>query len=156
MTKDEALKLALDALGEIEWSNDSKWQSDRAKAAIADLGALDHFANGGKAIKQPAQQCTGCEGNPSPQNNPCAVCGKPAQQEPFAWADAGDLSADTAFRWCETGNYKTPVYTSSPPKRQPLTKDEITELFYSSHERDFNWPVKFARVIEAKLKEKNT
>ena len=153
MTKDEALKLALEALEEIIWNKDSFLQLD---AITALQEALDHIANGGKVIEQPAQRCTGCEGNPLPQNNPCAVCGKPAQQEPFAWADAGDLSADTAFRWCETGNYKTPVYTSSPPKRQPLTKDEITELFYSSHERDFNWPVKFARVIEAKLKEKNT
>lgn len=32
--KDEALKLALEALGEIEWSNNSQWQSDRAKVAI--------------------------------------------------------------------------------------------------------------------------
>jgi hypothetical protein len=34
MTKDEVLKLALEALGEIEWSNNSQWQSDRAKVAI--------------------------------------------------------------------------------------------------------------------------
>ena len=34
MTKDEALKLTLEALGEIEWSNNSQWQSDRAKVAI--------------------------------------------------------------------------------------------------------------------------
>jgi hypothetical protein len=32
--KDEALALALEALGEIEWSNNSQWQSDRAKVAI--------------------------------------------------------------------------------------------------------------------------
>jgi hypothetical protein len=34
MTQDKALKLALEALGEIEWSNNSQWQSDRAKEAI--------------------------------------------------------------------------------------------------------------------------
>jgi len=33
MTK-EALKKALEAFGEIEWSNNSQWQSDRAKVAI--------------------------------------------------------------------------------------------------------------------------
>ena len=32
-----AMKLALDALGEIEWSNNSQWQSDRAKVAITAL-----------------------------------------------------------------------------------------------------------------------
>ena len=36
MTK-EALKLALEAFGEIDWSNNSQWQSDRAKVAIATL-----------------------------------------------------------------------------------------------------------------------
>ena len=36
MTK-EALKMALEAFGEIEWSNNSQWQSDRAKVAIATL-----------------------------------------------------------------------------------------------------------------------
>ena len=34
MTKDKALKLALEAFGEIDWSNNSQWQSDRAKVAI--------------------------------------------------------------------------------------------------------------------------
>jgi hypothetical protein len=33
----EALKLALEAFGEIEWSNNSQWQSDRAKVAITTL-----------------------------------------------------------------------------------------------------------------------
>ena len=34
--EDEAiLRQALEALEEIQWSNDSKWQSDRAKVAIA-------------------------------------------------------------------------------------------------------------------------
>ena len=36
MTK-KALKLALEAFGEIDWSNNSQWQSDRAKVAIATL-----------------------------------------------------------------------------------------------------------------------
>ena len=33
----EAMKQALEALGEIEWSNNSQWQSDRAKVAITAL-----------------------------------------------------------------------------------------------------------------------
>jgi hypothetical protein len=47
MTKDEALKLALEAFGEIDWSNNSQWQSDRAKVAIATLK---------KAMAQPEQE----------------------------------------------------------------------------------------------------
>ena len=34
MTEREALKLALDAFGEIAWSNETQWQRDRAKEAI--------------------------------------------------------------------------------------------------------------------------
>ena len=52
MTKDEALKLALEAFGEIEWSNNSQWQSDRAKVAITAIK---------EALAQP---------------NFCPICGK--------------------------------------------------------------------------------
>ena len=34
MIEREALKLALDAFGEIAWSNETQWQRDRAKEAI--------------------------------------------------------------------------------------------------------------------------
>ena len=37
MTKDKTLRLALEAFGKIDWSNNSQWQSDRAKVAIASL-----------------------------------------------------------------------------------------------------------------------
>jgi hypothetical protein len=47
MTKDEALKQALEALGEIEWSNNSQWQSDRAKVAITAIK---------EALAQPEQE----------------------------------------------------------------------------------------------------
>lgn len=33
--QDDAIKTLREALGEIEWSNDSKWQADRANAALA-------------------------------------------------------------------------------------------------------------------------
>jgi len=39
MTKDEALRIALDAFGEIAWSNETRWQSNRAKVAIAAIEA---------------------------------------------------------------------------------------------------------------------
>ena len=82
MTK-EAMKLALEAM---ERYQVKRQDFDRFADEITALReALDHIANGGKMIEQPAQQCTGCEGNPSPQNNPCAVCGKPAQQEPVQY-----------------------------------------------------------------------
>jgi hypothetical protein len=39
MTKDEALRIALDAFGEIAWSNETRWQSNRAKVAITAIEA---------------------------------------------------------------------------------------------------------------------
>jgi hypothetical protein len=39
MSKDEALRLALAAFGEIAWSNETQWQSDRAKVAITAIKA---------------------------------------------------------------------------------------------------------------------
>jgi hypothetical protein len=84
MTKDEALKLALEALGEIEWSNNNQWQSDRAKVAITAIK---------EALAQPEQEptcpeckakvlyeCVACSGNnypPKPEErNFCQRCGK--------------------------------------------------------------------------------
>ena len=51
MTKDEALKKALEAFGEIEWSNNSQWQSDRAKVAITAI--KEALAN--KALEKMAE-----------------------------------------------------------------------------------------------------
>lgn len=49
----------------------------------------------------------------------------PAQRQPFAWANTDDLSADTAFRWCEIGDHKTPIYTYPTAQRKPLTDDPL-------------------------------
>jgi len=62
--KDEALKLALEAFGEIDWSNNSQWQSDRAKVAITAIKealaneALDKMAENARELGldyEPAQ-----------------------------------------------------------------------------------------------------
>ena len=38
---EEQILLLVDALKEIEWSNDSRWQSDRARAALAATAPKD-------------------------------------------------------------------------------------------------------------------
>jgi len=51
---------------------------------------LNHFAHTGKwpedSTAPPASQeqaeCVACEGNPAPENNPCAVCGQEQAQQP--------------------------------------------------------------------------
>ena len=76
MTKDEALKLALEAFGEIDWSNNSQWQSDRAKAAIATLK---------EALAQPEQHQDWCASltqmlmSMPPKPAPCNCKPKPEQ-----------------------------------------------------------------------------
>jgi len=60
----DAMKQALDAFGEIAWSNNSQWQSDRAKAAITTLR---------ERLAQPEQEyvidCPRC-GHCCPQRKP--------------------------------------------------------------------------------------
>ena len=45
----------------------------------------------------------------------------PVQQKPYAYANPYDLSANTAFRWCEINEYTMPVYTTPPA--QPAVPD---------------------------------
>ena len=80
MTKDEALKLALEAFGEIDWSNNSQWQSDRAKVAIATLK---------EALAQPEQHQDWCASltqmlmSMPPKPAPCNC--KPKPEQPKVW-----------------------------------------------------------------------
>ena len=82
------------------------------------------------------------------------------QRKPFAWANADDLSADTAFRWCEIGDHKTPVYTSPPAQRTwvGLTDEQLDDVYFcveGGSSAIETWREQ-ARAIEARLKEKNT
>jgi hypothetical protein len=36
------------------------------------------------------------------------------EQRPYAYANPDDISADTAFRWCEINEYTMPLYTTPP------------------------------------------
>ena len=47
---------------------------------------------------------------------------------------------------------------TTPPQRTwvGLTDEEIAELWYDFRDRDMGYAVRFAHVLEAKLKEKNT
>ena len=70
-------------------------------------------------------------------------------QEPVAWmSTVKDDSAFDKFRFAQSDMYPTPVYTA-PPKREwvGLTDEEIVACGWCD--------LKFARNIEAKLKEKN-
>ena len=96
--------------------------------------------------EQPAQQCTGCEGNPSPQNNPCAVCGKPAQRKPLTIKQE-----QKAFEkwWIKEIGDKDDLGSSNVPK--------FTPTFYAITRVEYAWQAWQARAIEAAIaKAENT
>jgi len=137
MTK-EALKLALEAFGEINWSNNSQWQSDRAKVAIATL--KEALAN--EALEKMAENARELGLDYEPEPVPVAV---------VRWNDIGHISWRTHVMLSDD----TPLYTT-PPQRTwvGLTLDERIELA-----QDVDWAIgaycEYAEKIEAKLKAKN-
>ena len=137
MTKDEALKLALEALEEAADAIDS-WGSyasgyfqvkhdlegdiSKAKSAITAIR---------EALAQPEQEpvaCIGTNGELMWLNKPKVIYSKPQ-----------------------------PLYTT-PPQRtwQGLTEDEINEVLGGDIRDEPSGELEFVRAIEAKLKEKNT
>ena len=81
--KDEALKLALEALGEIEWSNNSQWQSDRAKVAIK------------QALAAPVQERNFCERCGKRLGSGIHTCTPPAAQR--TWIGLTDDEIESAL-----------------------------------------------------------
>ena len=182
MTKDEALKLALVAFGEIDWSNNSQWQSDRAKVAIATL--KEALAN--EALEKMAENARelGLDYEPE-QDGECKYCtdGCPAcdarklpTQEPVAWNvvdPTGKIVAtemNSVRGWARIEGYKPTVegllgfheqgwrvVPTTPPQRTwvGLTDEEIDDLSRTmvKGNKSVNW---LCQAIEAKLKEKNT
>jgi hypothetical protein len=75
------------------------------------------------------------------------------KQEPVGYFSVNDYG-----RWEENeGTYGEPLYTA-PPKREwvGLTDEQIIGLWQDTKEPDGHRIERFARAIEAKLREKNT
>jgi hypothetical protein len=143
MTKDEALRLALDAFGEIDWSNNSQWQSDRAKVAIASLKeALEQREQDGKC-KYCTNGCPACDARKLPEQDWI-------ERERAVGYREGHRAALAQRTWIG------------------LTDEELTEAMkYWSDDSNSSYGGAYAaegeyfdveeswRYIEAKLKEKN-
>jgi hypothetical protein len=127
----EAMQMALEALGEIEWSNDSQWQSDRAKVAITALRqALE-------TEQEPVAWASSLDFDDD-------------DQEIIPAKDKGKLG---------TSNCDIPLY-ATPKQWVGLADEEIQDLSYLSQKIDASnseWfdRLEFARAIESKLKDKN-
>jgi hypothetical protein len=173
-TEREALKLAVDGLEKIlhTFAKDGKivMASMIRNELFAEVNSLLQQAKA--ALAQPAQEpydqtalelCNVCGWKTLIPDDGCLNCerAQPAQEH---------VSTVTATVTSETGNpdvtmswwhepplpVGTPLYTY-PPKREwvGLTLDEIEELFQSAAGADEETDIRFARLIEAKLKEKN-
>ena len=138
MTKDEALKLALEALEACN-RTDMKKVNDAITALKAALAQPERLAELGW------------------QEIDCPICGGGArafpkpEQEPVAIA----LNTGTkqGVKWLKNVEHGESLYTNPPAQRKPLTDEEIAKEFYK-FESAGAW-YQFARAIEAKLKEKN-
>ena len=131
MTKDEALKLALEALEEA-WYHVGTFQPTEK--------AIDLYDEARAAIKEALAQ---------------------PKQEPLAWISTGPASMIhwTADKPAY-GDDWVPLYTT-PPQRTwvGLTKEEIAEFdtWHDNMEEEVGWcnPSEIVAYIEAKLKQKN-
>ena len=172
MTKDEALRLALDAFGEIDWSNNSQWQSDRAKEAIACLRLVidaENISSKPMAWEQFYPEM----GKPKlveVQDGGCKHCtdGCPAcdarklpKQEPVAWGVfEGNLhdmffSQEEAQKMADlkgTHAEVRPLYTTPPQRTWVGLTDKELEEFSEAELGAYD----LCLEVEAKLKEKNT
>jgi hypothetical protein len=143
MTEREALKLALEALGEIEWSNNSQWQSDRAKVAITAIKeALMSVPDGA----QPEHGWT-------PERIAGMTRLKEAQDKKMAQLEQPKVRTGNCLRVgvCASEGHKI------APQRTwvGLTLEELSEI-YNQADWDTVDSWEYERAIEAKLKEKNT
>ena len=126
MTKDEALKLALEAL-EKQVSMAGGWQSPAEAKAITAIK---------EALAQPEQEPV------TWRYKIVDVFGRPAWTLKTPKSDTRVLESQ-------------PLYTS-PPQRKPLTDEEIILIVAECAASHQHTDIHFARAIEAKLKEKNT
>ena len=126
MTEREALKLALDAFGEIAWSNETQWQRDRAKEAITAIK---------EALAQPEQEPVAWMWRCKP------YCDWPN------WSVSLKRPADSGcYGHKQTEGYEdVPLYTT-PPQRKPLTDEEMRAVCAETWSYD---PYVIARAIEA-------
>ena len=139
MTK-EALKKALEAFGEIEWSNNSQWQSDRAKVAIATL--KEALAN--EALEKMAENARELGLDYEPEQEPVGEI-----------VDAIEGAFKCSFtKMLPVG---TKLYTT-PPQRTwvGLTDEEILSISADCASSHQHMDIHFARAIEAKLRSKNS
>ena len=171
MTKDEAMKLALEALDSCEFDYDNEERQVRTFDAL--LVNKAHRALH-QALEQPKpydqtalELCDVCGWKTLIPDDGCLNCGLgKVEQLPVAWINEGALKLDhiikTPIQICRREpdeHYNVPLYTA-PPKRGWvwLTDEEVSQIEneYTAYRQIPEGSVReFARAIEKRLKEKN-
>jgi flagellar biosynthesis chaperone FliJ len=137
MTKDEALKLALEALGTISTADNVEWIQHKAEQAITAIKqARSAPVQEPVAWRYDLKQTGSFAGTSTEYSRIKLKIGEnwtplyttpPAQsapvQEPVAWVREHELplAPGDAFSWVETFVHKTPLYTTPPS--QPATEE---------------------------------
>ena len=141
MTKDEALKMAIEAMSSAYSNHGLMLQSNPAQDAWLYHGCDAKLFKALQACKEALEQ-------PS--------------QKPVGWMDSeGRFRLDfrtEIVRNIAAVNKEIPLYTHPAPSWQGLSNDRIREIGDNCLENNnglFNW-IDFARAIEQALKEKNT
>ena len=147
MTKDEALKLALEALTNAYWPTESDLMpAHNIKECAEAITAIK------EALAQPehgwtSERIAGMSRLKEAQDKKLAQ----PEQEPV-----GQLLENAFGRgqvmWFNKPKDESMLYTT-PPQRKPLTDEEIYDVY--NEPRSDAEMIAFARAIEAKLKEKN-
>ena len=184
MTKDEALKLALEAL-ELALSShgvlllsdppQEAWKTrqvtGKAKRAITEIKAAlaqpeqTHSQNPKFTMDEWAAHARKHQWRFDEEPVTGITTSAQSEQEPVAWSTDIEFDDDTEIILPEekgrlgTAGMTIPLYTS-PPKRQPLTDKQIEAVYENAsgqelRPQDYRIVLQFARAIEAKLKEKN-
>ena len=156
MNKDEALHLFLNAFEEIAWSNDTKWQSDRAKVAINTFKEILvqpeeeklHPVHIGVDVTTEGTAVTAFYRKPDAVMEMFYAKFHPLKQPEQPQVRTGDC---LRVGVCASEGYKI------QPQRtwQGLTDEDVTWLCNTSRTHEQTWGM-FVRTIEARLKEANT